>query len=166
MEKLISEFSFGLFFWQLLIFVGLIFLLKKYAWKPILDTVNERETSIKDALHAADAARIEIEKLKQDNQNALKEARNEREALLKDARKASTKMIDQAKKEAKVEAEKILIQAQEAIENEKRAAINVLKNQVASVAIGIAEKVIEKELDDKDQQLKLVGQLLKEANLK
>ena len=65
MEKLISEFSFGLFFWQLLIFVGLIFLLKKYAWKPILDTVNERETSIKDALHAADAARIEIEKLKQ-----------------------------------------------------------------------------------------------------
>ena len=166
MEKLISEFSFGLFFWQLLIFVGLIFLLKKYAWKPILDTVNERETSIKDALHAADAARIEIEKLKQDNQNALKEARNEREALLKDARNASTKMIDQAKKEAKVEAEKILIQAQEAIENEKRAAINVLKNQVASVAIGIAEKVIEKELDDKDQQLKLVGQLLKEANLK
>ena len=75
-------------------------------------------------------------------------------------------MIDQAKKEARVEAEKILTQAQEAIENEKRAAINVLKNQVASVAIGIAEKVIEKELDDKDQQLKLVGQLLKEANLK
>ena len=166
MEKLISEFSFGLFFWQLLIFVGLIFLLKKYAWKPILDTVNERETSIKDALHAADIARIEIEKLKQDNQNVLKEARNEREALLKDARNASTKMIDQAKKEARVEAEKILTQAQEAIENEKRAAINVLKNQVASVAIDIAEKVIEKELDDKDRQLKLVGQLLKEANLK
>ena len=166
MEKLISEFSFGLFFWQLLIFVGLIFLLKKYAWKPILDTVNERETSIKDALHAANTARIEIEKLKQDNQNVLKEARNEREALLKDARNASTKMIDQAKKEARVETEKILTQAQEAIENEKRAAINVLKNQVASVAIDIAEKVIEKELDDKDRQLKLVGQLLKEANLK
>ena len=166
MEKLISEFSFGLFFWQLLIFVGLIFLLKKYAWKPILDTVNERETSIKDALHAADIARIEIEKLKQDNQNVLKEARNEREALLKDARNASTKMIDQAKKEARVEAEKILTQAQEAIENDKRAAINVLKNQVASVAIGIAEKVIEKELDDKDRQLELAGQLLKEANLK
>ena len=166
MEKLISEFSFGLFFWQLLIFVGLIFLLKKYAWKPILDTVNERETSIKDALHAANTARIEIEKLKQDNQNVLKEARNEREALLKDARNASTKMIDQAKKEARVEAEKILTQAQEAIENEKRAAINVLKNQVANIAMDIAEKVVEKELDDKEQQLKLVGQLLKEANLK
>ena len=80
MEKLISEFSFGLFFWQLLIFVGLIFLLKKYAWKPILDAVNERETSIKDALHAADAARKEIEALKEDNQKVFKEARAEREA--------------------------------------------------------------------------------------
>lgn len=166
MEKLISEFSFGLFFWQLLIFVGLIFLLKKYAWKPILDTVNERETSIKDALNAADAARKEIETLKEDNQKVLKEARAEREALLKDARKVSTEMVDQAKKQAKIETEKILTQAQEAIENEKRAAINVLKNQVAGIAMDIAEKVVEKELDDKDQQLKLVRQLLKEANLK
>ena len=166
MEKLISEFSFGLFFWQLLIFVGLIFLLKKYAWKPILDTVNERETSIKDALNAADAARKEIETLKEDNQKVLKEARAEREALLKDARKVSTEMVDQAKKQAKIETEKILTQAQEAIENEKRAAINVLKNQVAGIAMDIAEKVVEKELDDKDQQLKLVRQLLREANLK
>ena len=166
MEKLISEFSFGLFFWQLLIFVGLIFLLKKYAWKPILDTVNERETSIKEALNAADAARKEIETLKEDNQKVLKEARAEREALLKDARKVSTEMVDQAKKQAKIETEKILTQAQEAIENEKRAAINVLKNQVAGIAMDIAEKVVEKELDDKDQQLKLVRQLLKEANLK
>lgn len=166
MEKLISEFSFGLFFWQLLIFVGLIFLLKKYAWKPILDTVNERETSIKDALNAADAARKEIETLKEDNQKVLKEARAERDALLKDARKVSTDMVDQAKKQAKIETEKILTQAQEAIENEKRAAINVLKNQVAGIAMDIAEKVVEKELDDKDQQLKLVRQLLKEANLK
>jgi F-type H+-transporting ATPase subunit b len=166
MEKLISEFSFGLFFWQLLIFVGLIFLLKKYAWKPILDAVNDRETSIKDALHAADAARKEIEALKEDNQKIFKEARAEREAMLKEARKASTEMIDKAKKEANHEAEKILTQAQEAIENEKRAAINVLKNQVANIAMDIAEKVVEKELDDKDQQLKLVGQLLKEANLK
>jgi F-type H+-transporting ATPase subunit b len=166
MEKLISEFSFGLFFWQLLIFVGLIFLLKKYAWKPILDTVNERETSIKDALNAADAARKEIETLKKDNQKVLKEARAEREALLNDARKVSTGIVDQAKKQAKIETEKILTQAQEAIENEKRAAINVLKNQVAGIAMDIAEKVVEKELDDKDQQLKLVRQLLKDANLK
>ena len=166
MEKLISEFSFGLFFWQLLIFVGLIFLLKKYAWKPILDTVNERETSIKDALNAADAARKEIETLKEDNQKVLKEARAERDALLKDARKVSTDMVDQAKKQAKIETEKILTQAQEAIENEKRAAINVLKNQVAGIAMDIAEKVVEKELDDKDHQMKLVRTLLKEANLK
>jgi F-type H+-transporting ATPase subunit b len=86
--------------------------------------------------------------------------------MMKEARKASTEMIDKAKKEANHEAEKILTQAQEAIENEKRAAINVLKNQVANIAMDIAEKVVEKELDDKDQQLKLVGQLLKEANLK
>ena len=144
MEKLISEFSFGLFFWQLFIFIGLILLLKKFAWKPILDAVNERETSIKDALSSADEARKEMASLQEDNQKVLQEARAEREALLKEARISGADLLAKAKEDAKLEADKILSQAQDAIQNEKRAAINELKNQVAQISLEIAEKVIER----------------------
>ena len=135
MEKLISEFSIGLFFWQSIIFIGLIFLLKKYAWGPILSSVNERENSIKDALKAAKDARSEMENLQSDNQRILKEARAEKEALLKEARSIRSEIISTAKEEAKDEAQKILIQAQQAIQNEKRTAINELKDQVGSIAL-------------------------------
>ena len=97
MEKLISEFSFGLFFWQLLIFIFLVLLLKKFAWKPILDTVNERESSIKDAMREADKARNEMAAIQESNQKVLKEARAEREALLKDASATGAEMIAQSK---------------------------------------------------------------------
>ena len=166
MEKLISEFSVGLFFWQSLIFVGLIFLLKKYAWGPILRAVDERETSIKDALASAVAARKEMETLQSDNQRILKEARIEKEAMLKEARNTSADLINIAKEEAKTEAEKILTQAQEAIRNEKRAAVNELKDQVGSLAIDIAEKVLQKELESNVKQEQLISQLLKESDLK
>ena len=165
MEKLISEFSFGLFFWQLFIFIGLILLLKKFAWKPILDTVNERETSIKDALSSADEARKEMASLQEDNQKILQKARAEREALLKEARTSGADLLAKAKEDAKLEADKILSQAQDAIQNEKRAAINELKNQVAQISLEIAEKVIEGELEDKDKQTSLVEKLLKDASL-
>ena len=165
MEKLISEFSFGLFFWQFFIFIGLILLLKKFAWKPILDAVNERETSIKDALSSADEARKEMASLQEDNQKTLQEARAEREALLKEARTSGADLLAKAKEDAKLEADKILSQAQDAIQNEKRAAINELKNQVAQISLEIAEKVIEGELEDKDKQTSLVEKLLKEASL-
>ena len=165
MEKLISEFSFGLFFWQLFIFIGLILLLKKFAWKPILDAVNERETSIKDALSSADEARKEMASLQEDNQKILQEARAEREALLKEARTSGADLLAKAKEDAKLEADKILSQAQDAIQNEKRAAINELKNQVAQISLEIAEKVIEGELEDKDKQTRLVEKLLKDASL-
>ena len=165
MEKLISEFSFGLFFWQLFIFIGLILLLKKFAWKPILDAVNERETSIKDALSSADEARKEMASLQEDNQKILQETRAEREALLKEARTSGADLLAKAKEDAKLEADKILSQAQDAIQNEKRAAINELKNQVAQISLEIAEKVIEGELEDKDKQTSLVEKLLKDASL-
>ena len=97
MEKLISEFSIGLFFWQSIIFIGLLFLLKKYAWGPILSSVNERENSIKDALKAAKDARSEMENLQSDNQRILKEARAEKEALLKEARSIRSEIISTAK---------------------------------------------------------------------
>ena len=161
MEKLISEFSVGLFFWQSLIFVGLIFILKKYAWGPILRAVDERETSIKDSMASAVAARNEMETLQADNQRILKEARIEKEA-----RNTSADLINTAKEEAKAEAEKILTQAQEAIQNEKRAAVNELKVQVGSIAIDIAEKVLQKELESNDKQEQLISQLLKESDLK
>jgi len=143
MEKLISEFSIGLFFWQSMIFIGLLFLLRKYAWGPILSAVNERETSIKDALASAEAARTEMESLQSDNQRILKEARAEKEALLKEARSTRAELINTAKEEAQAEADKILTQAQEAIQNEKRAAINELREQVGSIAMDIAEKVLQ-----------------------
>ena len=165
MEKLISEFSFGLFFWQLLIFIFLVLLLKKFAWKPILDTVNERESSIKDAISEADKARNEMAAIKESNQKVLKEARAEREALLKDARNTGAEIVAQAKTDAKTEANKIISQAQEAIQNEKRAAVNELKNQVAQISLEIAEKVIDTELANKDKQAQLVDKLLKDSSL-
>ncbi|MGB0392352.1 MAG: F0F1 ATP synthase subunit B [Flavobacteriaceae bacterium] len=166
MEKLISEFSFGLFFWQLFIFVGLVLLLKKYAWKPILDTVNERESSIKDALSAAAAAREEMENLQADNQRILKEARAERDTLLKEARTTSNQIVEQAKAEAKKEADKIMQQTQEAIANEKAAAVEDLKRQVAGFSLDIAEQVLRSELESESKQKQLVEKLLSDVKLK
>ncbi|MGY8966320.1 MAG: F0F1 ATP synthase subunit B [Flavobacteriales bacterium] len=166
MEKLISEFSLGLFFWQSLIFIGLLFMLRKFAWKPILDAVNDRETSIKDALASAEAARDEMKNLQSDNQRILKEARAEKEALLKEARTTRSELINGAKEEAQEEAQKILSQAQDAIQSEKRAAVNELREQVGSIAMEIAEKVLQKELENKDRQLELVDQLLQDTKLK
>jgi len=166
MEKLISEFSFGLFFWQLFIFVGLVLLLKKYAWKPILDTVNERESSIKDALSAAAAAREEMENLQADNQRILKEARTERDTLLKEARTTSNQIVEQAKAEAKKEADKIMQQTQEAIANEKAAAVEDLKRQVAGFSLDIAEQVLKSELESESKQKQLVEKLLSDVKLK
>jgi F-type H+-transporting ATPase subunit b len=166
MEKLISEFSLGLFFWQTLIFVGLIFLLKKYAWKPILSAVNEREASIRDALEAAKEARSEMESLQSDNQRILKEARAQKEALLKEARSIRSEMINTAKVEAQSEANKILSQAQEAIQNEKRTAVNELKDHVSSIALDIATKVLQNELESKDKQMQLVSKLLQDSDMK
>ena len=96
MEKLISEFSFGLFFWQLFIFIGLIFLLKKFAWKPILDAVNERESSIKEALSSAEKAKDEMEAVQADNKKILQQARVEKEAMLAEAKKTATEMVNQS----------------------------------------------------------------------
>ena len=166
MEKLIGEFSLGLFFWQSLIFIGLLFMLRKFAWKPILGAVNDRETSIKDALASAEAARDEMKNLQSDNQRILKEARAEKEVLLKEARATRSELINGAKEEAQEEAQKILSQAQDAIQSEKRAAVNELREQVGSIAMEIAEKVLQKELENKDRQLELVDQLLQDTKLK
>lgn len=166
MEKLISEFSIGLFFWQTIIFIFLILLLKKYAWKPILDAVNEREQGIKNALLSAEKAREEMASLQSDNEETLKKARLERDGLLKEAREIKQKLIDDAKNEANFEAKKIIIQAQETIESEKNAAIIDLKNQVADLSVEIAEKVLKEKLSDDKSQMNLVKELVKDVTLK
>ena len=166
MEKLISEFSIGLFFWQTIIFILLIFLLKKYAWKPILDAVNEREEGIKNALLSAEKAKEEMASLQSDNEETLKKARAERDSLLKEAREIKQQLIDDAKIEAQSEAKKIISQAQETIQNEKKAAISDLKNQVATLSIDIAEKVLKEKLSDDKTQMNLVKDLVKDVTLK
>ena len=163
MEKLIEDFSVGLFFWQLILFVGLVLLLKKFAWKPILNSVNEREEGIKDALASAEEAKKEMQNLNASNEQLLKDARAERDALMKDARDIKDKMISDAKEEAKEVTAKLIDNALTSIEQEKQAALAELKNQVAELSIGIAETVIKKELASKDDQLKLVEEILKEV---
>jgi len=155
----------GLIFWTTLSFLILLFILGKFAWKPILNSVNERETSILNALEEAEKARKEMENLTADNERILKEARAEREHMIKEARDIKTKMISDAKEEAKTTADAMIVQAQQAIENEKKSAMADLKSQMASLSIEIAEKVVKEELSNNDKQLKLVEDMLEDATL-
>ncbi len=165
MDKLLEEFSLGLFFWQTLLFILLLFLLRAVAWKPILKAINDREEGIKDSLKAAEAAKKEMQNINANNERILKEARAEREELLKEAREMKDKIIADAKDTAQVEADKLIKQAKAAIESEKQSAVADLKNQVASLSIDIAEKVIQGELSDKKKQLKMVEDQLGDVTL-
>ena len=155
----------GLVFWTAITFLCLLFILKKFAWKPILGAVSDREKSIKDALASAEEAKKEMQNLNASNEQLLKDARAERDALMKDAREIKDKMISDAKEEAKEVTSKLIENAQASIEQEKQAALAELKKQVADLSIGIAETVIKKELASKDDQLKLVEGILKEVKL-
>ncbi len=165
MEELFGQFSLGLFILQTVLFIGLIFLLKKFAWKPILDAVNEREDGIKSALLSAENARKEMANLQADNQRILQEARLERDSMLKEAREIKEKMIADAKHEAQVAAQAEAAKAKAAIESEKNAAMAELKSQVSSLSLEIAEKLLKDELSNKDSQVKLVEKMLGDAKL-
>ena len=166
MDKLLEDFSLGLFFWMAVLFVELLLLLRKFAWKPILDSVNEREQGIKNALDSAEQAKKEMQNLQANNEQLLKEARAERDAMMKEAREIKDKMISDAKEEAKEVAAKLIQNAQTSIEQEKQAALSEIKHQVAELSIGIAESVVKKELSNKKDQLKLVEDLLGDVTLK
>ena len=166
MEKLIEEFSIGLFFWQTIIFVILIFLLKKFAWSPILKAVNDREQGIKNALESAEKAREEIKTLKASNDKVLKEAKIERDNILKEANNLKKSILEEAKTEAKTEAQKIIDNANDSIKNEKEAAVSEIKKQVATLSIEIAEKLIKEKLSDDDKQMKIVKELIKDVKFK
>ena len=155
----------GLVFWTVITFLFLLIILKKFAWKPILEAVDKREVGIRGALDSAEKAKLEMQNLQADNHRLLKEAKAEREDMLKEAREIKNKMIEEAKDEAQVQANKMIVQAQAAIESEKKAAIADLKTQVANLSIEIAEKVMRDELSNKDKQIKLVESMLGEAKL-
>lgn len=155
----------GLVFWTTLSFLIVLFLLKKMAWKPILSSLKEREESITEALKAADKAKFEMAELKAGNKKLLNEARVERDVLLKEARETKNKIIADAKTSAQVEAGKIVKSAQETIENQKKAAISELKEQVAILSIEIAEKVLKQELADPKKQEDLIQNSIKDFNL-
>ena len=164
MEKLINEFSFGLFFWHLLIFIGLIFLLKKYAWKPILDSINERDESIRDALSKAEIAKKEMEILKSDNEKIMKEAVLERDKILKEGNNKKNEIISKAKEVAKKEAQKIVKDAQLSIDLERKAAMKDLKDQIAIFSIDIAKKIVNKDLSKNSNQEDLINTYLDDIN--
>lgn len=155
----------GLVFWTVVIFLILLFLLFKFAWKPILNAVNERNASIEEALAAADKAKEEMIKLQADNEAVLREAHAERDQILKEARDLKDQTIEEAKTAAKNEADGIIKAAKEAIENEKRAAINQMKNEMATLSVQIAEKILQRELGDKEGQQALIEDLLNKTNI-
>lgn len=165
MDKLINDFSFGLFFWQAIILIVLILLLVKFAWKPIMNTITEREEGIKDALLSAENAKKEMMALKSDNQKLLDEARAERDAMIKEATVIKEKMIADAKSEAQTQGAKMIEQAKATIESEKNNAVAEIKNQVSSLSLEIAEKLLKEELSNKESQTKLVEKMLADVKL-
>jgi F-type H+-transporting ATPase subunit b len=150
----------GLIFWMTLSFALVLFLLGKYAWKPIMKMLKEREESIDQALNQANKAREEMKGLKIDNEKLLAEAKNERDAILSEARKIREKMIEEARGKANEEAQRIVDNALERIENEKMAAITELKNQIALLSIEIAEKLVREELSHDKKQEDLIKKML------
>tara|TARA_B100001250_G_C19210067_1_gene533247 strand:- start:67 stop:555 length:489 start_codon:yes stop_codon:yes gene_type:complete len=155
----------GLIIWTTIIFTLLLIVLKKFAWKPILSAVDERNKSIEDALKAAEKAKEEMALLNTDNERILKEARKERDSLLKEAREIKDGIISEAKKNATLEADKIIISAKSQINNDKMKALVELKNHIAGLSIEMTEKILKSELSDKNKQKELIEEALKKTDL-
>ena len=155
----------GLFVWNLLGFLILFFILKKTAWKPILKSLNEREQGISDALATAERVKAEMAQLKNENEALLAKAREERALLLKEARETKEKIINEAKEQAKLEAGKVITDAQAAIEQQKMAALTEVKNQVGTLVVEVAEKILRRELANKAEQENYIRQLSNEVKL-
>jgi F-type H+-transporting ATPase subunit b len=157
--------SAGLIFWQLIGFLALLFILVKFAWKPMLASLAEREASIDGALKSAEQARNEMANLKAENEKLLQEARLERDVILKKAQEASVKMIEDAKSEASKQGAQLIESAKAVIETEKKAALTEVKNQVALLTLEVTEKLLRKKLSDDKAQVELVDQFIKDLKL-
>ncbi len=157
--------GFGLIFWMTIVFLGLVFLLSKYAWKPMLNAVKERESSIAESLSAAERAKDEMAKLTADNEKLLEEARLERDKIIKEALATAVTLKEEAKEDASKISTKMIEDAKQVINNEKQAALTEMKNQVASLSVEIAERLLRKNLSDDPSQKSLVDQYVKDLNI-
>ena len=144
--------AFGLIFWTLIAFLAAFFILKKFAWPAIINGLNERERTIADSLATAERVKLEMQQLKSENEELLAQAREERAQMLKEAKETKDKIIGEAKEQAKVEANKIIVDANNAIENQKMAALTDIKNQIGNMVVEVAEKVIRRELSKGNDQ--------------
>lgn len=163
---MLIEFSYGLIFWMTVSFLTVLFILGKFAWKPILKGLKEREAGIADALNEAKKAREEMASLNARNEELMRAAREERELLLKEARDIRDREIAEAKSKAKAEADALLARARADIQNEKNAAITEMKNQVAELSILVAERILREKLDSSAAQQALVDKVMAEAELR
>lgn len=162
---LLENFSSGLFIIQSVVFLILLFVLGKFAWKPILNAINEREVSIQDALNQAQLARDEMKNLKAENENIIREAKAERDAILKEAREIKEKIVAEAKDAAKTEGDKMIDQARQSIQAEKSAAMADIKNQIGALSVNIAEAILKEKLNNDGAQNALVENILNKSNL-
>ncbi len=154
----------GLIFWMTLSFLLLFFILKKFAWKPVMSSLNARDKKIADALNAAELAHEEMKLLKIDNEKLLRDAKVEREKIIAQARILKEKILEEARQKGNEEAQRIIESAKEAIEYEKLSAITELKNQLGLLSLEIAEKVLENELEDQSKQTQLIEKMLGDVN--
>lgn len=155
----------GLVFWTTVAFLILVFVLGKFAWKPIMKAINEREQGIADSIATAEKVKLEMAQLKSDNEALLAKANEERAAMLKEAKEIKDKMINDAKEEAKAQASKIIAEANASINNQKNAAMIDLKNQVGKLVIEVSEKILRKELADKAAQESYIKDLANDVKL-
>lgn len=162
---LLENFSSGLFIIQSVIFLVLIFVLRKFAWKPIMDAVNEREVTIVDSLNQAKLAKQEVQNLKAENEVIIREAKVERDNILKEAREIKDRIVGEAKDAAKAEGDKMIEQARQSIQTEKSAAMADIKNQIGALSVNIAESILKQKLDNDGAQNTLVENILNKSNL-
>lgn len=153
----------GLIIWNLVAFLVLVWLLKKFAWKPILKSLNEREAKIADSIATADRVKAEMAQLQSENENLLAQAREERAQLLKEAKETRDRMINEAKNKAKEEANRIVADAQLAINNQKMAAITEVKNQVGTLVVEVTEKVLRRQLASKQEHEEYINHLIADS---
>jgi F-type H+-transporting ATPase subunit b len=157
--------DFGLLFWMILSFALLLFILRRYAWKPILKALSERENSIDEALQAAQLAKDEMARLKADNEKIMREAILEREQIVKEAREMKEAIVRDAKTQASLEAGKVMENAKAAIEQEKSAAIGEIKEIIANFSVEVAEKILKEHLADETRQKKLINTYVDQIKL-
>lgn len=155
----------GTIFWMFLAFLIVFFILKKFAWKPILNALKEREDSIESALHSADEARKQMEQLHADNEKIIAQAKLERDKIIKEASELKTSIVNDAKNQAANEADKIIENARNVISNEKNAALKEIKAQVAVLSVQIAEKLLQEKLADSEENKELIDKFLAEIKL-